>query len=320
MIRTFDWRDLGLLHQIRNQGICLDSQTAFTRGPQTLQQALLDVLLPGRRAATLVGRPPSGDGEPIVGQIARRNSDPYARLIFLGPPGALDDAEGLRMLEALSAAAGQGGAHHLLAEVDEKGMAFVGLRKAGFVVYARQRIWRLRDNDLLGGDPQGGVWKAEDKEDQLSILNLYHAVVPVLVQQVEPAPGTNHKGMVYMADGEALGYMDTAQGSLGIWVQPYFHPAAEDPEGLLVEFLGELDGRRETPVHFCIRSYQSWMNGVLEHLDFEPLVDQAVMVKRLVAVIKRPAFARLPSLDGTRPEPTVPFAPLEKQKSTPRGR
>jgi hypothetical protein len=163
-------------------------------------------------------------------------------------------------------------------------------------------------------------WKAEGKEDQFPILNLYHAVVPALVQQVESAPGSSRKGMVYMADGEALGYMDTARGPLGIWVQPYFHPAAEEPEKLLLEFLGELNGRREIPVHFCVRSYQSWMNGVLAHLDFEPLVDQAVMVKRLVAAIKRPAFARLPSLDGTRPEPTVPFAPLEKQKSTQRGR
>jgi hypothetical protein len=305
---------------MRDRGICLDAQSAFTRGPQTLQQALLDVLMPGRRVATLVGRPAGGDGEAMVGQITRRNSDPYARLIFIGPPEALDDAQGLRMLDALSAAAGESGAHHLLAEVDEKSDAFVGLRRGGFAVYARQRIWRLRDEGLLERASAKEDWKAEEKEDHYSILNLYHAVVPPLVQQVEPAPGNNRKGMVYMAEGEALGYMDTAHGPLGTWVHPYFHPAAEESERLLAEFLGELDARRETPVYFCVRSYQSWINGVLSHLAFEPLIDQAVMVKHLVAAIKRPAFARLPSLDGTRPEPTVPFAPLEKQKSTPRGR
>jgi hypothetical protein len=320
MIRPFDWRDLALLHQLRHRGICLDAQTAYTRGPQTLQQALLDAILPGRRVATLVGRPSNDQEEPVVGQVAQRNSETYARLVFLGPTEALGQSIGGRMLDALTAAAGENGAHHLIAEVDENSPVFERLRRAGYAVYARQRVWSLKERKAEGPEDGPPLWVEEGREDELAISDLYHAVVPALVQQVEGSPGCNGKGMVYAVDGEVLGYLGVARGPLGKWVIPYFHPAEEDPEALLVNYISRLDDRLDHPLHFCIRSYQSWMNGVLERLEFEPIVDQAVMVKRLVAVVKKPAFGSLRALEGTRPEPTVPFAQLGNRKSTSRGR
>lgn len=319
MIRAFDWRDLALLHQLRDRGICLDAQTAYTRGPQTFQQALLDVILPGRKVATLVGRP-ADDQPAMVGQIARRNSDSYARLEFLGPTEALEGSIGSRMLDALTAAAGENGAHHLIAEVDERSAAFEGLRRAGYAVYARQRIWNLKDRDVGDGNGSAALWREERRADELAISDLYHAVVPALVQQVEEGPGCNGKGMVFAVEGEVLGYLGVAQGPRGKWVKPYFHPAEEDPEALLATYIARQDDRPDLPLFFCIRSYQSWLNGVLERLEFQPVIDQAVMVKRLVAAVKKPAFGRLRALEGTRPEPTVPFAQLENQKSTSRGR
>ena len=56
MVRAADWRDLGLIHRVRNDGLCLDSQLAYTRGPNTLQTVILDLLTPGRSAYTLVSR------------------------------------------------------------------------------------------------------------------------------------------------------------------------------------------------------------------------------------------------------------------------
>jgi hypothetical protein len=315
MIRTFDWRDLALLHQLRDRGICLDAQTAYTRGPQILQQALLDVILPGRKVATLIGRP-SDNQQAMVGQIAQRNTDSYARLVFLGPSEALAQSIGGRMLDALSAAAGEKGAHHLIAEVDERSPAFDELRRAGYAVYARQRIWSLTEREAGEGNGASAMWGVERKQDELAISDLYHAVVPALVQQMEEGPGCNGKGMVYAVDGEVLGYLGVAQGPRGKWVKPYFHPAEEDPEALLVNYIRDMADHPDLPLFFCIRSYQSWLNGVLERLEFEPIIDQAVMVKRLVAAVKRPAFGRLRALEGTRPEPTVPFAQLGNREST----
>ena len=45
------------------------------------------------------------------------------------------------LIENLTVQAGSWGALHVLAELDETSPAFVPLRKAGFSVYAWQRMW-----------------------------------------------------------------------------------------------------------------------------------------------------------------------------------
>ena len=69
IIRELDWRDLPLLHRVRDRGICPDSQLAFTRGAHAMQNALLGPFTPGKSAVTLVSR--NGDIE-AVGQCIYR--------------------------------------------------------------------------------------------------------------------------------------------------------------------------------------------------------------------------------------------------------
>src|SRR4030067_463652 len=86
--RPLDWRDLPALHRVSAQGLCLHAEVAFTRGPQTLQTALLDMLAPGRPTHTLVA-PACEDGEPTaIGQILQGEPSAPARMVFLGPAGA----------------------------------------------------------------------------------------------------------------------------------------------------------------------------------------------------------------------------------------
>ena len=63
IIRTFDWRHVVLLARVRDRGLCMDSQLAFTRGAHALQNALLDPFIPGKSAITLVSR--NGDIEAV---------------------------------------------------------------------------------------------------------------------------------------------------------------------------------------------------------------------------------------------------------------
>ena len=100
-IRTFDWRHVALLARVRDRGLCLDSQLAFTRGAHALQNALLDPFIPGKSAITLVSR--NGDIE-AVGQCIYRSDAPNARLSFIGPEEALDHDAGLKLVESLAAA------------------------------------------------------------------------------------------------------------------------------------------------------------------------------------------------------------------------
>lgn len=317
MIRPFDWRDLALIHRVRNDGVCLDTQLAHTRGVNALQAALLDPFTPGRTVCTLVARADDSSDREAVGQFVIHAARRQAHLAYLGPVEAIQEDVGLRLLDALARHAGEQSAHSLTAEIDEKDPLFERLRTAGFAIYARQRIWRL-DADIQPDHPEGanGEWRAEHDQDRIAIHSLYHSLVPALVQQVELPPTLAGQGLVYWAGDEALGYLDVRRGPHGIWVQPYFHPAANLSDRVISAFLGRLSPTVGRPLFVCVRSYQGGLGSSLDRLGFEPCSDQAVMVKRLTAGIRQTARKALPALDGTQPEVTAPFTHSETKSSS----
>jgi hypothetical protein len=303
VIRPFDWRDLALLYRVRDRGLCTDAELAFTRGVNALQHALLDVFSPGKTTITLVARPKRRDGEPAVGQCVLRSGQPNARLSFIGPNTALDQDSGAELLEALARSAGEHGAHNLVADVEESSPAFESLRQAGFAVYARQRIWTTDRRPEASRD---GPWRLENAEDKQAAQGLYLNLVPGLVQQVEPPPERSGHNLVLWQEGQLMGYLEVMRGPLGTWVQPYVHPAAQSFDRMLEAFLRS-DADSSRPLFLCVRSYQSWMGGPLEHLGFAPVADQAVMVKRLAALVRRPVASTLPAGERTYPEPSAPI-------------
>jgi hypothetical protein len=304
MIRPFDMRDLPLFARVKDRGLCLASQLALTRGPQALQAMLLDAFSGARGPATIVVRSDAAAG---IGQLLHRPDQPHARLAFIAPAELVEAAAGIELLEGLVRSAGERGAHHLIAEVDEDSPAFPILRQAGFAIYARQRIWALNPAVPVGDHQAASLlWRPETRKDAGAILSLYASLVPGLVQQVEPPSDRGGTGLVHGSDDELLGYIDIERGPRGEWIQPYFHPAAVKAEPLLAAFLATRDGGR--PLYACVRSYQSWMHGALQRLGFEPAHDQAVMVRRMVAFIREPAPAASTALERARAEPTAPFA------------
>lgn len=316
MIRTADWRDLGLIHKVRNNGLCLDSQIAYTRGPGNFQSTVFDLFTPGGSSHTLVARPSEKNAPSAMGQIVHRMGYPQARLSYLGPEEAFTTTPGLALLDGLGHAAGERGAHHLIAEVDETVPIFESLRQAGFAIYARQRVWHLEEIPKLAQSPQNPAWRSAKSSDEPAISHLYINIVPALVQQVEQPPSMSRGDLAHSLDGDVLGYLDIERGPRGVWVQPYLHPAAENLDELLSGFLESYSDSRRRPLYFAVRSYEGWVGHGLERLGFAVCSDQAVMVKRLAAQIRHPARARIPAVEGTRPEPTTPFAQDNLANST----
>lgn len=315
MIRPFDWRDLSLLHRLRAGGLCLDAQLAYTRGPNTLQHAVLDALNPIQSACTLVARAQGGDGPDCIGQYLYRHQDSLARLTFVSPADTLNEWPGMQLLDALTRAAGSQGARHLVAEVDEHLPAFEALRRAGFAVYARQRIWRLDPPPEVGSlhaaSPAPAAWRHEGAGDEIAVAMLYANLVPALVQQVEPPPHRNGRGWVHGQQSEILAYLSTDRGPLGTWVQPYLHPAVDSVDDLLQSFFSTIPRRPGRPVYIVVRSYQGWLNDILERLGLQPVCDQAVMVRRLVVPVRQPAVAAERAPAGVTIKPTAPMARID---------
>ena len=305
-IRPFAWRDIILMRRVRPLGIIMDSQLAHTGGTHIYQNALLDPLRPQPQSCTFVARPEDTIHEPIIGQIHLHNESRQARLAFLAPENAISTVVGIQMIEELSQAAGRQGAHALIAEIHEYEPAYESLRRVGFAIYARQRIWKL--DHVPSIDPAlDQAWRVEEEGDRASVLNLVSSLVPGLVQQIEPPSTRNGKGLVYWSEGELLGYLDIHQGGKGIWVQPYFHPAAELSESLLAGFVMTLNPTKGRPLYICVRSYQGGLAGAFERLGFQDCESQAVMVKRIAKPIGEEARYGKQVLEGTQPEPTTPI-------------
>ena len=55
VIRPFDMRDLPQFARVKDRGLCLASQLAFTRGPQALQAVLVDACSGARDPASTQG-------------------------------------------------------------------------------------------------------------------------------------------------------------------------------------------------------------------------------------------------------------------------
>ena len=310
-LRPFDWRDLPVLHRYRAQGLCLDAALGVTRGPNLAPGVLLSYLTPVTGIFTWICSN-EDDQQPLLGQMSHYSDETFARLTFLAPEEALESPSLADLLEQLAQNAGRHGAFNLLAEVDEQSIAFEPLRKAGFAIYARQRIWKLikNPNNIKPEIP----WTAANSSDSFGVLTLYHNVVPGLVQQVEPLSSKQVNGLVCHYNDEIIGYVDLKYGSRGIWAQPFIHPDVKDVESRLCDLLPSLPNQREREVYLCVRSYQSWLEPALNALESQQSLSQAVLVKRL-AVQQRSArpFA-LPQIEGQR-EITTPIS-QSKQNGT----
>ena len=305
MIRSFDWRDVGLVRNLGRRGVSLHSQAALTRGTHTLQDALRGYLAPVSRQATYVLR--KNGVQRAFAQLQTSAHSGCARVRFLAPAGdGADEIPRLDLLEKLAFEAGARGNHFLVAEVDEKSTEFELLRQAGFAVYARQEI--VCRSTLSERKPVDLPLRRRQKTDTLGVQLLYHNIVPPLVQQVEPSPVESNNGYVLLQEGELVAYLNVQRGPRGVWVQPYLHPEAHTViDAVLSAFLNLEAKRSRGPVYVCVRSYQYGLQAALSDNSFEPWGQQAVMVKRLGVSVKAARFKALPALDGTEGEIASPI-------------
>ena len=312
-IRPFGLRDLSLLRHYRNHGLFLDSTRVLIHGPMMVPMgALISFIGPSLRIFTYVCENKAEPIKHIIGQVSYTSGSSYARLSFFAPEDALDQPELTALTEYIVTEMGQLGVFHLLADVDESNRVFHILHRAGFAIYARQRIWRLDGEPL--GETDEASWRASRLRDAIGMRSLYCNVVPGLVQQVEPLPKKDLKGVVYYQNGELLAFVELKYGTKGIWVQPFVHPDTQGFDRHLGYLLHDLPGRRDRPLYICIRSYQSWLESAVEAMGAQPGPQQAVMVRHLAISRRVKETLAIPSINGKRVEPTAPVIHIENAR------
>ena len=276
-IRPLAILDLPQLYRFREEAIGLDTARTLTRGNPLDTARLLAYMNPARHVYSAIA---NGEQASVVGGIIHARDEVFAKMLYLAPASQLNNPELPALIENLSAQAGSWGVFHVLAEVDENGGAFVPLRKAGFSVYAWQRMWEVSEVTESGS---GFDWTRVRSIQLPAVQSLYYQIVPPLLQPVEPQPGNK---IGWICNEGARCYVGVTYGVYGIVLTPLIHPEATDVSSKLAALIGNLPDRRNRPVYVCVRSYQAWLEPVLADLGAKAAARQAVMVKHLARLVK----------------------------------
>lgn len=276
-IRPLAILDLPQLYRFREEAIGLDTARTLTRGNPLGAGRLLAYMNPARHVYSAIA---NGESESVLGGIIHSRDDAFAKLLYLAPASQLNHPGLPALIENLSVQAGGWGAFHVLAEVDEVSDAFVPLRKAGFSVYAWQRMWEISE---INESSSGFEWTRLRSVHLPAVQSLYHQIVPPLLHPIEPQPKTP---IGWLSNDGAKCYVSVTHGTYGIVLTPLIHPEATDVSSKLTALISNLPDRRGRPVYICVRSYQAWLEPVLADLGAKAAARQAVMVKHLARLVK----------------------------------
>ncbi len=339
MTRPFGLRDLALIHRLGDQGVSLHAETALTRRWQPLWGALHSLLV-GHDEVTLVWRADKGEGAGFI-QLQLREDNAHARLIYLGadpagvqehspgtngdqiketiPTLALDETAWLALLDSAVAAAGQMGAHGLIAEADEVGPELVLLRQAGFAVYTRQDVWVL--DEIPAGLEIPDLLRPYSTDDDWEMALLYAHIVPPLIQLVEPSPPD--EGIIWVlpeAHNELGAFVHVLEGPAATWMQFFIHPNAQaQAREIVAAVLKVSPPLAEKPVYCCVRRYQSWLQHALAEIGFSVWGSQAVMVKHTTQPVQQVQTQKAAALETNYGVPSPPLMRLPPERVVRKG-
>ena len=301
-VRSLDFLDLPLLARYRRDVLPLYSARILTRGNPLSAMAMLSYLNPRRSIYTAVA---TENSDSLMGQVILSGDETSARLTFLAPTENFNGLT-LSLLDHLTAQAGEWGAFHLLAEVDENSSVFRSMRQAGFSMYAWQRVWKL---PKLEKNDTESTWREVEETDWPAVQSLHGQIVPALIQPVDVLP-KKATGLVCRPEGNLQAYVAVKSGPAGVWIQPLVPPDS----GCGPERLAGLSGWGNRPVYVCVRSYQAWLETVLEDLGAEAGPRQAVMVRRLAKTIKEPLAISVLEKALAKAKPAAPVSRIEDKK------
>lgn len=276
--RPLDLLDLPTIARYRNDVLTLDIARALTRGHPLGAMGLLAYVNPARHLYAALKKTEDAS---LLGGIIHTRGEPFAKLLYLAPRFNLKDPSLPELIEHLSAQAGEWQAFHVIAEVEETSDVFTALRRSGFAVYAWQRVWDVSQIQKTVSDP-GRSWKRMQSVNLPAVQSLHYQIVPQLLHLIEPAP-KRADGFIY-SDGHS--YANVSYGVYGVMLTPLIPPDATDVSETIISLINSLSDRRGRPVYINVRSYQAWLELVLEDLGATALPRQAVMVKYLARLVK----------------------------------
>ena len=301
-VRLIDILDFLKLKKYRHDLIPLDTARFLTRGNMLNISTLFPALYPGKEISTGICQE---NGDSVLGQVTLKAGSNVANLAFLSP-GNVPSHLQLEMIEFLITQAGKLGCFSLQAEVEEDSPVFKVLRQAGFSIYAWQRVWKLNEEGL---SPNESVWLKPQADEIIEIQNLYSQIVPAMLQSIEAIP-RKADGLICKQGDDLQAHISLSFGSTGIWVRPLIHPDAAYLPEWMDTIMTSIPNIRKRPVYICVRSYQAWLESLLESHGATVGKRQAVMLRHLT--VSKILDAQFVKNNNSKPAWAKPATPISQ--------
>jgi hypothetical protein len=129
----------------------------------------------------------------------------------------------------------------------------------------------------------GSDWKRARSVDLPAAQSLYNQIVPPLLHPIEALP-EDSRG--WLCSEGARSYISVMRGMAGVVLTPLIHPEETDVSKKFSALIHQLPEHGRLPIYTRVRSYQAWLEPVLEDLGARAANRQAVMVKHLARMLK----------------------------------
>lgn len=287
---------------------------ALTRGAPLSLANLLSSIRPTDHVFTGVYESQDGSKN-VIGQIHQSQNLSSAHLSYLLQPEENDAFDLVVLLEGLIKQAGHWGAKQVIADLAIDADFLPQFRKAGFSVWAKQRVFKCESGTLVESNLDKR-WRTWTSGDIHAMRSLYLTLVPPLIQPVEPLTRREKLGLVYYDDNGVLqAYADLVYGPAGAWVLPLIHPEAkENMTELLLQMLMDLPGLNGRDVFVTVRSYQPWVEHALENLSAQPGPEQVLLVRHLTIRQRVKAEFSFSPVENGKTEPTIPVTSIKNHQ------
>jgi len=284
--RAMTLTDVPMLRRYQGRGVILDTELHMTHDLSAGPTSYLSSLLFNRGIYSYLAR--TGSDE-VIGQFRFKGEDVNAHLLYVGPNyDDVSETAWLALMDVLAREAGRLGAHALTATIDVNSPLFEIMRRTRFACYMRQRIWQHAPMQAEAVLPL----TEETSSDQIGIMALMCHTIPTLQQSVA-IPAGEGQGLVYRVQQQVEAYVVFTEGHHGVYLLPFIHlDVVPQAQAILRSAVALIPAAARVPIYVGVRSYQGWLDRVLEEMGFNPVAEQAVMVRQIAAGVRHVAFTR----------------------------
>ena len=215
----------------------------------------------------------------MAAQVRHRLGEQFAQMSYIIADAQAELDLVPAFLGALIKDCGEKGAFYLLSDLNSESALIEAFRRADFSVWAKQRFYQLEDT-ANWGEQTGAGWRLWGNADMKAIQALCKNLVPKLFQNFEPLTRSATTVLVnYAPDGSLVGFVDVNFGPKGIVALPLMLPEYADEPEVILDMLAALPEPGHRPIYICVRSYQPWLEDLMQRLPTQSSSEHVLMIK-----------------------------------------